>query len=161
MPRLIREFSDGSRLEHDRGGIDDWCVYEVNPQGVRKPPLDTDYFARLKAYAAKFGVDKTYNDFVDIYERTTREVQAPVLNRIDEIAATYTGDVLGATKLFTILYAAMVSEENYPNTRLGRKIKRLGVYGMLYENMEIRYAANYMRGKPWREINELCRERGF
>ena len=84
-----------------------------------------------------------------------------MLNLIDKLADSYKEEKLQVNKLFTTLYMAMIAEENYPNTKLGKKIKRLGVYEMLFSNREISDAANFMRGMAWRDINELCRQRGF
>lgn len=55
----------------------------------------------------------------------------------------------------------MISEENYPNTKLGKRIKRLGIYEMLYSQRTVYDAANFMRGMSWKEIERLCEERGF
>lgn len=57
MGRLVKEFEDGTYLEYDIGKIDSWCVYMVNPDGVRRPPLDRDYFNELKALADVYGAD--------------------------------------------------------------------------------------------------------
>ena len=40
MGQLIKHFPDGSFLEYDRGGFDDWCVYLTDASGKRKPPRD-------------------------------------------------------------------------------------------------------------------------
>jgi len=55
----------------------------------------------------------------------------------------------------------MISEENKANTRLGKRIKRLGVHKLLIENQPVYEAANFMRGMDWRTIDRLCAERNF
>lgn len=55
----------------------------------------------------------------------------------------------------------MVSEENYPGTRLGRRIKRLGIYELLFSERNVQDSANFMRGMSWKDIDFLCKERGF
>ena len=60
--------------------------------------------------------------------------------------------------IFSVLLNA---EENKKNTRLGKKIKRLGVHQVLKENLNIRVAANYSKGLGWRDIEQECRNRGF
>lgn len=55
----------------------------------------------------------------------------------------------------------MIAEENKKHTKLGRRIKRLGIYTLLIEKRDLNYAANFMKGMPWRKIDRLCRERGF
>ena len=162
MPRRVKNFSDGSFLEYDRGAIDDWCVYMGSSTGLRKPPLDRDYFNDFKELADKYGVDRVYQDFVSIYNATTSSVDVNILNTITEIANSYDSiDLLNVDKLFTTLYMAMISEENYPNTRLGRRIKRLAAYEILYGGREVDDAVVFMRRMGWREIDALCRERGF
>lgn len=160
MPRRIKSFQDGTHLEYDRGRIDSWCVYMVNADGTRRPPLDRDYFNDLKVLADSYGSERVYRDFVDIYDSTTREISNAVLTHISQIASTY-DEQMEVDKLFTIFYMAMTAEENYPNTKLGRKIKRLAAYEILFGGREISDAVNFMRRMGWREINALCQERGF
>lgn len=161
MKRLIKTFNDGSFLEYDRGGIDDWCVYMTNPSGVRRPPLDRDYFTELKNLADRYGVDRVYSDFVEIYDATSKEINNDVLNRITEIADGYGPDSLSVDKLFTTFYMAMTSEENYPGTKLGRRIKRLAAFEILHNNRPVPDAVVFMKKMKWREIAALCEERGF
>ena len=56
---------------------------------------------------------------------------------------------------------AMIAEENKANTKLGKKIKRLGVHQILIENITPNISANYSKGMKWREIEKECKERGF
>jgi len=44
---------------------------------------------------------------------------------------------------------------------LGKRIKRLGMYQTLVDNMEPATAANFSRGMRWQEIDEQCKKRGF
>jgi hypothetical protein len=55
----------------------------------------------------------------------------------------------------------MVAEENKTNTKLGKKIKRLGVHQILIENMKPEIAANFSKGMKWQEISNECKIRGF
>ena len=159
---IIKKFNDGTYLKYGKGSFDNWCVYLVDENGKATPPLDTYYFEELYHLANKYGKDKVYKDFVSIYDITGKKINEQILQRINNIAQTYSlEDILDVDKLFTTLYMAMVAEENYPGTKLGRKIKRLGIYEMLFSGKNINEAANFMRGMNWREINELCRERGF
>ena len=158
---IIKRFSDGAFLEYAQGAFDEWCVYITNAQGERRPPYDRDYFGFLKSISTAFGVEKIYSDFVSIYERTGKEIAEDTLEYIEAIAETYGIKSLQMEKIFTILYMAMIAEENKRNTRLGKRIKRLGMHVLLLENQPVEYAANFMRGKGWREIDRLCKERGF
>ena len=162
MRRRIKDFSDGSFLEYDRGAIDDWCVYMNDPDGNRKPPLDRDYFNELKSLADKYGVERVYADFVSIYDITTKEIDNTVLSMISDISKRYDAiDSLAVDKLYTTFYMAMTSEENYPRTKLGRRIKRLAAYEILFANRPVNNAVVFMKKMGWRDIDSLCKERGF
>lgn len=160
MGQLIKKFEDGSFLEYDRGGFDDWCVYYTNATGSRRPPYDIDYFSELKDLTNEYGVDKIYNDYVQIYNATGKEIDESVLDMIDDIASSY-AEGLSVNVMFTILYMAMIAEERKENTHLGKRIKRLGIHTLLIDGLSISDAANFMRGMGWREVSRLCEERGF
>lgn len=161
MGKIIKKFSDGSFLEYDRGSFDDWCVYMVEANGNRRPPLDKDYFAEIKKLSEKYGVDDLYSAYVLIYDNTGKEVNDLGLDVAERASLKFVQDQLKVHKIFTILYMAMIAEENKKFTRLGKRIKRLGIYKLLYENASVDEAANFMRGMNWREIDLLCKKRGF
>lgn len=161
MGEKIKEFYDGSYLEYDRGSFDEWCVYLTRPNQNRKPPLDIDYFQQLKDYAARYGVDTIYNDYVKVYDLTGKEFEPIVLRKISNIASSYGDDALELDIIFTILYMAMIAEEKKAYTRLGKRIKRLGIHKLLIENYSVKSSANFMRGMGWRDIDALCKERKF
>lgn len=161
MGKLIKRFENGAFLEYDRGSFDDWCVYLTQPTGSRKPPRDTDYFSALKSYAEMYGVQRIYEDYVSVYELTGKQVDEHSLCAITEIASAYDRDSLQLDIIFSILYMAMIAEKQKKNTRLGKRIKRLGIYVLLLENKSVAESANFMRGMGWRDIDKLCRERGF
>ena len=89
MGQLIKHFPDGSFLEYDRGGFDDWCVYLTDASGKRKPPRDIDYFAQLRSLAERFGTDKVYNDYVKVYELTGKQVSKADLDCISRLSEEY------------------------------------------------------------------------
>ena len=158
----IKTFSDGSYLEYADGSFDQWCVYMVNPaRHFRQPPKDIHYFGFLQSQAQVFGHQKIYNDFVALYEATRKDVEQSVLDKIDAIAATYANAALEFSKIYTILYMGMLAEEKKAGTRLGKRIKRLGVHKLLIEKRTVDEAANFMRGMNWRTIDTMCKERGF
>ena len=161
MGTIIKRFSDGSYLEFDRGSFDEWCVYVTTPDGVRRPPLDRNYFAFLKRLGAAFGTRRVYDDFVRVYEETEKHVDEQVFSLIAHIASGYPGWELRVEQVFSILYMAMIAEENKAGTRLGRRIKRLGVHCLLLEGMPVQEAADFTRGMAWRDIAAMCDERGF
>ncbi len=160
MSREIKRFSDGTSLEYDRGKIDSWCVYVVEENGKRHAPDDRDYFGELMKISEKYGVEKVYHDFVFIYDLTTKEIKDTVLDDITKLSMDYE-EQLEVEKLFVLFYMVFTAEENYPNTKLGRKIKRLAAYEILFNGRDVDNAVNFMRGMKWRDIDELCKERGF
>jgi hypothetical protein len=160
MGRAIKQFPDGAALEFDAGNFDDWCVYLV-AGGGRAALRDSEYFARLKELAKRHGARKIYDDFVKIYNATTSSLSPHVLNGITKLASSYGEDSLEMDKLFTILYAGMVAEENKANAILRKRVKRLGMHQVLVDDFEPEVAANFSRGKPWRELDVECNRRGF
>ena len=55
----------------------------------------------------------------------------------------------------------MIAEENKEHSILGKRIKRLGVHMLLIDGEPVNYAANFMRGVGWKELDKMCKERGF
>lgn len=161
MGSVIKKFLDGSYLEYDRGSFDEWCVYLVDANGDRRPPRDTDYFSDLKFLAEKYGADNVYSAYVHVYDVTGKNVDEEGLNAAEEASYNFGTDQLMVQKILTILYMAMIAEENKRFTKLGKRIKRLGIYKLLYEDESVSNSANFMRGMGWRDIDDLCRERGF
>jgi len=136
-------------------------VYYTNAAGIRKPPKDTDYFEFLLNLTNKYSVEKVYSDYVQVYNWTGKQPSQDVLNRISTLSASYGDNALAVDVVFTILYMAMIAEERKAYTKLGKRIKRLGIHALLIENVPVNSAANFMRGMGWREIDNLCRQRGF
>lgn len=161
MGRLFKSFPDGSQIEYDRGQFDDWCVYLSRPKQRRFAPKDTWYFSELVRLGSIHGKKCIYDDFVKIYEATTATENDDIKAGIARLAAKYGDDAIMLDILLTILYASMIAEENKANTRLGKRIKRLGMHQILMEDMPPHEAANYSKGMKWSEIAELCQQRGF
>ena len=160
LTAALKEFPDGSRLEFGRGSFDDWCVFVTHPPGPRHAPRDVDYFAELKTLHGRF--PQLHEHFIEVFQRTSRVVDAATLERITELAALYPSEVrVSVDVLLTTLHAAMIAEENRAHAPLGKRIKRLGVHQVLVEGMAEEEAANYCRGRPWRELAAECARRGF
>lgn len=157
----IKIFANDSFLEYDRGNFDDWCVYLTEPDKGRRALRDRDYFTELKNYAKKYGEKKIYQDYVKVYDLTNKCIEKDSLEKITEISSEYSQDALKIDIIFSILYMAMIAEEQKKNTRLGKRIKRLGIHILLMENGSPSYSADFMRGMNWKEIDKLCKKRGF
>ena len=150
-----------SKLEYDTGKFDDWCIYLTRPKIARYAPLDVQYFTRLRELGAAHTNVKIYNHFVEIFEETTKELSEEVLDKITTISAGYGEDSMEIDILLTTLYAGMIAEQNKAYSMLGKRIKRLGLFQVLMEDMKPLDAANFSRGKKWRELDKICEEKGF
>ncbi len=160
MSRLIKVFSDGSRLEYDRGKFDAWCVYLI-ANNQRTAPRDKEYFADLQNLSQIYAPQQIYDDFIEIYNETDSTIKPEVLQQIEQLSLKYHDDALEIEQLFTILYAGMVAEENKENAILKKRIKRLGIYQVLIEGLSPCEAANFSKGKKWSNLNSECKLRGF
>lgn len=161
MPRDIWTFGSGIKLQFDHGQFDEWCVYEVAVDGSRHAPRDVDYFADLSSLAGVYGNDRVYADFVVVFDSSGPAVTDETVAVVVQISKSYPNDEERVLRTLLILHMAMVAENLKANTRLGKRIKRLGVHQLLFENRTVRDAANFMRGMGWREIAGMCEERGF
>jgi len=157
----IKDLNNGETIIFDRGSFDKWCVYVVNEDGNKKPPKDVEYFSIIVELALKYGDERMYKDFVEIYDMTSKYLDGHVLKKIDDIAAGYEDDCNDIQKWFTVLYAGMVAEENKENMILKKRIKRLGMHQILIDKMNPVDAAIFSTGMKWRELDVIMKERGF
>jgi hypothetical protein len=162
MPRLIKQLQNNRSVIFDSGKFDDWCVYVVESNGSKKAPFDETYFSDLYQISQSYPSNKVYNDFVMIYERTTRNIDNGVLTLIDEIVATYNDEhKIIVEQWLTVIYAGMIAEENKENAILKKRVKRLGMHQVLVLNMPAKVAAKFSYGKKWRELDAIMRPLGF
>ena len=161
MAELITQFEDGSFLEFDRGRFDGWCVYLTRPKQSRYAPKDFQYFQRLTEYASLYGAESLYSDFVSIFSLTTKTLNKEVFNHIKSICSKYGEGALDIEIDFSIMYLGMIAEENKRFTKLGKRVKRLGVHQVLIDSMSPNEAANFSKEKKWRELDTLCSSKGF
>ena len=105
---VVKNFSDGTVIEIDRGRFDDWCIY-ITGTCNRHAPKDVAYFTVVRGFGKRYGVDK----------------------------------------------------ENKLGTKLGKRIKRLGIHQVLYDRYSPAAAASFSRGLPWTRIDNECKLRGF
>jgi len=161
MATLVKTISDGSIIEFDIGSFDEWCVYLIPKGEIKFAPKDVQYFRALRDFGKKYTGKKIYNDFVTIYDATTSAINKEVLDKITEIASIYGDDKIIMDIWFTVIYAGMVAEENKKNAILKKRVKRLGMYQVLIENQSPDFAANFSKGKKWRELDALMKKYGF
>ena len=159
--RLISVIKGKHVVEFDQGGIDTWCVYLKKDQTMGIAPRDAEYFAILETLGAKHGYQKIYDDFVKVYRATGKLVERSTLGLIATLALDYDSDAEEIEIWFTVIYAGMIAEENKEFTKLGKRLKRLGMYQTLIERLGAEVAANFSRGKQWRELDKIMLEKGF
>ena len=152
---------DKRYLFFDEGKFDSWCVYEVLDDGRVKAPFDVEYFSELKNLTNVFGSSMLYDDFVKLYNKTTSKFDKNIAYEIRLITNHYDEYKDEVFRIFSILYMGMLAEKNKANTRLGKRVKRLGMYNLLVKNMPPEYCADFMKGMKWQEIDKLCNEDGF
>lgn len=156
---LVKEFKKGVSLSFGRGNFDEWAVIVQHPTYPRMP-TDEWYFKKLTKFALYSSPSEVYDQFVEIYELTTKEVDEKVLDTISGIAKRYPYP-LEFDLIFCILYMGMIAEENKEGAILGKKIKRLGVYQTLIEGLGATKAAHYSRGQSADYLLQVCKFRGF
>lgn len=162
MTKLVKQLQNNRSIVFDKGKFDDWCVYVVESNGNKKAPFDETYFSDLYNISHHYSQHKVYNDFVMIYERTTKSINPSVINLIDKIVSTYKQqDKIMVEQWLTVIYAGMVAEENKEGAILKKRIKRLGMYQVLVLNMSAKYAAQFSNGKKWRELDAIMKPLGF
>lgn len=161
MSTHIKNISDGSIIEFDKGSFDDWCVYLTRKGEPRYAPSDVQYFKELYELGSIYGHNRIYNDFVKIYSFTDSTINSQILQEITKIARTYIKTSVIIDIWLTVIYAGMVAEENKKHAILKKRIKRLGMYQVLMEKKPADYAANFSKGKKWKELDAIMRSLGF
>jgi len=162
MTKLVKKLKNGKSVVFDQGRFDNWCVYVVSSNDSRFAPLDNQYFSELLEISKKYSKNKVYNDFVKIYDKTTAAIDKEVIELIEKISYTYNiEDQPIVEKWFTVIYAGMIAEENKERTILKKRIKRLGMHQVLIDNLAPNIAANFSKGKKWRELDAIMKKKGF
>ena len=161
MPQKINSFSNGGLIEFDNGCFDRWCVFIQPPYSKRFAPKDVEYFSRLKHIGEKAGLQKVYDDFVVIYNRTNKNIDSKVFELILALSKFYDEDANEMEQWFNVLYAGMIAEENKDGAILKKRIKRLGVHQVLIDGISPQEAAVFSKGKKWRELDEIMKTKGF
>jgi len=156
---IIRKYKN-IVIYFDTGSFDSFCVYIDNGKSIH-PPKDVEYFQTIKELSKIYGGKVIYDDFVEIYDKTTTVINKDVLIMIDDISKTYSKHVKIMNIILTVLYAGMIAENRKENAILKKKIKRLGLYQLLIENWEPNICANFSKNKKWFILMDECKKRGF
>lgn len=159
--RVIKIFSNGQSLVSDSGRFDSWCMFIQNSDGTRKPPRDADIFFNLVELGKNFGTQKVYMDIKEIFDLTRKQIDLSLLNHIYLLSQSYGESQVKVEILYSTLYVMFIAEENKDGTKLGKRIKLLGIHQILKENIDPETAANFTVRMPWKNISKLCEGRGF
>jgi hypothetical protein len=157
----FKTFSNGDTLAFGPGKFDNFCIYYTNADGTRWFPLDREYFETMARLAAEHTRYKVYSDFCCVYDRTTKDLDTEILDDITRMSFGYGVDRLVFDTRMSVIYAGMVAEENKADTKLGKRIKRLGMHQVLHGKLSPREAADFSRGMPWPLISVHCKCYGF
>ena len=85
---VVKNFSDGTVVEIDRGRFDDWCIY-ITGTCNRHAPKDVAYFTVVRGFGKRYGVDKVYADFISVYDKTSKSLDRSVLDHIETLSKDY------------------------------------------------------------------------
>ena len=155
MSQLIAGLSSKIQIVFDRGKFDNWCVYIVEG-GKKNAPKDLYYLTDLKELSKKYSSGKLYKDILSVYNNTYIHVDEKVIQLIDNIAETFFfKDQFIIRKSLIVVYAGMIAENNKEKTRLGKRIKLLAIHQLLNQNFTPEQAADFSRGKSWKELDEI------
>ncbi len=173
-----RSFYDHSYIYYGVGGFDCWCVFLVywdrfKCKWVEVVPKDSEYFEIIVNLGKAYRAENIWRDFYKIYLRTSSQVNTDVFREIHELSEKYQQSSLLVEQTLSIIYLAMVSEENkilsfdeFGNprmTKLGKTIKALGIFQILFENKSPDEAANFSKNPEggWRNIASICKKCGI
>lgn len=156
MSRTINKVGRNT-ITFGKGGFDDWCVFLLEGWRARAP-LDSEYFSFFKLLAERYGKEKIFLDFLDIYRLVSTDFKPEVITLIKEQAKVYADDATNYEIWMSVIYGGMIAEENKSDKILGKRIKRLGMYQLLIEDFTPEEAANFSKGRPWKELDEIMKK---
>ena len=164
--RFGRMFYDSSYIYYGVGDFDCWQVTIMtwdckDRKWSGKSPTDKEYFEFFIKMSKIYGANAIWNDFWQIFIKTNKETSDEVLKYIHNISQKYGEDSLDIEKKFTVIYLAMVSEENKKRAPNGKLLKALGMYQILFLGKTPWEAATYSRGKDPSVIRKECSSYGI
>lgn len=154
---------NGYKLWFGKGSFDDWKVYCRRPNGTIWFALDMEYLHWIRTLPSYRGVTKesVYDDFVRLYDIVREDYdENEAIELIRELDKHYP---MQTQHWWAIFYMTMVAEMMKENAILKKRIKRLGVYNVLFDGKKYspKYTANYMKGMDFNVLDELMIERGI
>ena len=153
--------SNGYKFWFGRGRFDDYCVFCSKPNNKYWFALDKEYLGWIKRLGRRYGVDNVYEDFLQVYDLVDSDYEGKfriVEDLIWDLDKHYNGNT---ERWWAVFYMTMVAECCRENTILNKRIKHLGVYNVLFDDMGAGYTSQYMKKMQWWELDDLMIERGI
>lgn len=173
--RMVHSYEDGSYYTYSDGNKDSWHLLFYDVENNECELYDKDYLKQIAELPVLENVSKdtVYRDFnvvCDLVQANGDKGQGdPLPNEADfveirEIATKYK-DTLKVDKLLGFFYLSMISEWYYINrhgTRsiLKHRVKKLGVYQVLFLDMRPDDAANYSKNKSVSQLKTIMQRYG-
>ena len=159
------QIDDENSICFDRGKFDNFCVYfntySKNKILIEKRAVkDIELINNLVLLKDDYK-EKTYKLIEYIYKHTNNKINYKLIEIIINIIKNNFDNSLRASKYFLFVYYAMVAEENKRGSKLGKRIKLLGIYQVLIEGISPLEASNFSKGLKWITISNHCKKRGF
>lgn len=152
--------NNGYEFYFDKGKIDNYRVHCINHKTKKDWfALDKEYLAWIKRMGNRYDNDSVYNDFVRLYDAVEYDYDFNnIIGLINELDSHYHNQT---QKWWVVFYMTMIAEEHKEGAILGKRIKRLGVYNVLFDGYSAEYTAHYMKDMSWIELDKLMSVRGF
>lgn len=157
---VVKEWQNGDKVEFASGRFDEWCVYIVRNGAGRRAPRDVEYFTYFHELGQRHSAEQVLEYVRAVYRVAARTINATSLGQIAERALNFGDESDEAEFWGTVLYSAMVAEENNPKP-LKKRVKMLGLHQLLVDRMAPEEAADWSRGRRFPELDAECRKRGF
>lgn len=135
-------------------------------------PEDVEYLQGIRYLATAYGCDRVWNSFLMLYDSIPQQrgvkINRGMTQTVNNIVLDYPTEPQ-IRLIMDCLLCAMIAENNRLkiygspyNTKLGKKVKALGVYQAIYErHLSIRQVADYSKHKSWRWISAECYKRSI
>lgn len=149
--RTLKVFEDGVSMCFEPGHFDDYMLTFYNSRGDRiETPTDTFLFESLLHF---FDPGEAWPLVQKIADRIKkRQTIEPIVHHLLE---------LNKYKLMHMIGALFLAEELRENTKLGLRIKLLGIYQVLILGMSPLEVASWSVGKRWYDIDAECKKYEF
>lgn len=129
-------------------------------------PHDSWYFNILRELTYKYDKDVLWEYFITLYNSIPqmRDIhpERDMVGIINRICLHYSEKNIRT--VFDILTLAMIAENNkllpYPS-KLGKKLKALGVYQSIFSDMSMHEITHFSKGKTWRDIDSYMKKIGI